>query len=63
MLKFLSSMLCISNIHPFSPGNCLGASYIIGNLMRVRVINVARMDMITVRMAPCLVCCLVLMVI
>ena len=33
MLKFSSSMLCISKIHPFSLGNYLGTSIIIGNLM------------------------------
>ena len=37
MLKFLSSMLCTSKIHPFSLGNYLGTSHIIGNLMRFRV--------------------------
>ena len=37
MLNFLSSMLCTSKMHPFSLGNYLGASIIIGNLMRIRV--------------------------
>ena len=38
MLKFVSSMLCTSKIHPFSLGNYLGTSLVtIGNLMRVRV--------------------------
>jgi hypothetical protein len=40
MLKFLSSVLCISNIHPFSLGNYVGISLIIGNLMRIRVTSV-----------------------
>ena len=40
MLRFLSSMLCTSKIHPFTLGNYLGASLIIGNLMRIMVINV-----------------------
>ena len=37
MLGFLSSMLCTSNMHPFSIGNYLGTSLIIGNVMRIRV--------------------------
>ena len=37
MLKFLSAMLCISKIHPFSLGNYLGTSLIMGNLMIIRV--------------------------
>ena len=37
MLKFLSSMLCTAKIHPFSLGNYLGISLIIGNLMRIRI--------------------------
>ena len=40
MLKFLSFMLCTSKIHPFSLGNCLGASLIIGNVMRIRITSV-----------------------
>ena len=40
MLKSLSSMLCTSKIHPFSLGNYLGPSLIIGNLMRIRVTSV-----------------------
>jgi len=40
MLKCLSSILCTSNIHPFSLGNCLGTSLIIGNLMIIRVTSV-----------------------
>ena len=40
MLRFLSSMLCTSIIHPVSLGNYLGASLIIGNLMRIRVTSV-----------------------
>ena len=35
MLKFLSSMLCTSRIHPFSLGNYLRTLLIIGNLMNV----------------------------
>ena len=33
MRKFFSSMLCTSKIHPFSLGNYLGSSLIIGNLI------------------------------
>ena len=40
MLEFFSSMLCISKIHPFSLGNYLETSLIIGNLMILRVISV-----------------------
>ena len=40
MLKFLSSMLCTSKIHPFSLGNYLGTSLIIGNLMIIRITSV-----------------------
>ena len=40
MLKCLSSMLCTSKIHPFSLGNHLGTSFIIENLMRIRVTSV-----------------------
>ena len=40
MLKVLSSMLCTFNMRPFSLGNYLGASLIVGNLMRIRVTNV-----------------------
>ena len=40
MLPFFSSMLCTSKIHPFSLGNYLGTSLIIGNLMIVKVIGV-----------------------
>ena len=40
MLKFFSSMLCTSKIHPFSLGNYLGTSLIIGNLMIIRVTSV-----------------------
>ena len=36
MLKFLSSMLCTSRIHPFSFGSYLRTSLIIGNLMIIR---------------------------
>ena len=37
MLRFLSTMLCTSNIHPFPLGNYLGTSLIIGNVVRIRV--------------------------
>ena len=37
MLRFLSSMLCTSKIHPFSLRKSLGTSLIVGNLMRIRV--------------------------
>ena len=40
MLKFLSSMLCIFKIHPFSLGNYLETSLMIGDLMRIRVTSV-----------------------
>ena len=40
MLKFLSSMLCTSRIHPFLLGNYLRTSLIIGNLMTIRVTSV-----------------------
>ena len=40
MLKFFSSMSCTSNIHPFTLGNYLGASLILGNLMIIRVTSV-----------------------
>ena len=40
MLTFLSSMLCTSIIHPFSLGNYLRTSLIIGNLMIIRVTSV-----------------------
>jgi hypothetical protein len=40
MLKFLPSMLFTSKIHPFSLGNYLGASLIIGILMMTRVTSV-----------------------
>ena len=40
MLQFFSSMVCTSNIHPFSFGMYLGTLYIIGNLMRIRVTSV-----------------------
>ena len=40
MLKLFSFMLCTSKIHPFSLGNCLGTSLIIGNLMRIRITSV-----------------------
>ena len=39
-LKFFSSMLCLSKIHPFSLGNYLRISIIIGSLMKIRVTNV-----------------------
>jgi hypothetical protein len=40
MLKFFSSMLYTSKIHPFSLGNHLGTSLITGNLMIIRVTSV-----------------------
>ena len=40
MLKILLSMLCTSKIRPFSLGNYLGTSPIIGNLMIIRVTSV-----------------------
>ena len=40
MLEILSSMLCASKIHPFSLGNYLGTSLVIGNLMLIRVTSV-----------------------
>ena len=40
MLNVFSSILCTSKVHPFSLGNYLGTSFIIGNLMIFRVINV-----------------------
>ena len=40
MLKFLSSMLCTSKIHPFLLGNYLETPLIIGNLLIIRVISV-----------------------
>ena len=39
MLKLFSSMLCTFKIHPFSLGNYLETSFIIRNLMRIRVIS------------------------
>ena len=40
MLNFLSSMSRTSKRHPFSLGNYLKTSLIIGNLVRIRVIGV-----------------------
>ena len=40
MLALLSSMFCTSKIHPFSFGNYLGTSLIIGNLMIIRATSV-----------------------
>ena len=40
MLKKFSFMLCMFKIHPFSLGNYLGTSLIIGNLMKIRVTSV-----------------------
>ena len=40
MLKFLSPMLRTSKIHPFSLGNYLGTSLIIGNSLRIKVTSV-----------------------
>ena len=61
MLNFLSSMLCTFNVYPFSLGNYLGTSLIVGNMMMIRVTSVEWM--IRVRVVLCLICCLVLMVI
>src|ERR1700737_3969170 len=57
MLKFLSSMICTSRIHPFSLGNYLRTSLIIGNLMIIRVTSV-EWTWFRVRGASSLVCCL-----
>ena len=40
MLEFLSFILCTSKTHPFSLGNYLGTSIIVGNLTLIRVIGV-----------------------
>ena len=40
MLKFLSSMLYTTKLHPFSLGNYLGTALIINYLMTIRVTNV-----------------------
>ena len=40
MLKLLSFMLCTFKIHPFSLGNYLEISLIIGNLVIIMVTNV-----------------------
>ena len=40
MLKFHSSMLCTSRIHPSPLGNYLRTSLIIGNFMIIRVTSV-----------------------
>ena len=40
MLKFFPFVLCTSKIYPFSFGNYLGTSLIIGILMRIRVTSV-----------------------
>ena len=40
MLELRSSILCTSKIHPISLGNYLGTSFIVGNLMIIRVTNV-----------------------
>ena len=40
MLKFLSSMLSTSKIHPFSLGNYLRTSLINGNLIIIRMTSV-----------------------
>ena len=56
MLKFLSSMLCTSKIHPFSLGNYLGTSLIIGNLMIIRVTSV-EWTWLGLEWPPCLFFC------
>lgn len=38
--KKKSSVLYTSRIHPFALGNCLGTSFIIGNVMIIRVTSV-----------------------
>jgi hypothetical protein len=40
MLKFLASMLCTSKLHPFSLGNHMRTTLIIGNFMIIKVNNV-----------------------
>ena len=40
MQKILSSMLCTSEIHPFSLVNYLGTSLIVGKLKIIRVTSV-----------------------
>jgi hypothetical protein len=40
MLKFLSSVLCISKIHPFSLRNYLETLFIVGNFIKIRVTSV-----------------------
>ena len=40
MLEFLSSILCTPKIYPFSLGNYVGTSLIVGNLMIIRVTSV-----------------------
>ena len=52
-------MLCTSIIHPFSVGNYLGTSLIIGNLTIIRVTNVEWKLNVRVRVASYLICCLV----
>ena len=56
MLKFFSSILCTSKMHPFSLGNYLGTSLIIGILMIIKVTTI-EWNMVRVRVASCLVCC------
>ena len=50
MLKFLSSMLCMCKMHPFSLGNYLGTSLKLGKLMIIRVTRL-EWTMVRVRMA------------
>ena len=61
MQMFLLSMLCASNnIHPFSLGNYLGTSLLIWNLIIIRDTSVEwACYNPRVRVASCLVCCLV----
>ena len=40
MLKLFSFVSCTSRTHPFSLGNYLETSLIIGNLMRIRITSV-----------------------
>jgi hypothetical protein len=57
MLKFLLIMLHTSKVHPFSLGNYLETSLIIGNLMINRVTSVELMDLVRVRVASFLFFC------
>ena len=58
MLTLLSSMLCTSKVHPFSLGNYLGTSIVIGNLMSIRVTSV-EWAYLGLEWPPASFCCLV----